>query len=258
MNIITGLIFLFLFLIIMIVVFSMGLISPYIGKKEMTYIVIIGFVLGGLGGYFFLEPIYEETPYISGTLYELFSTEDDYVNLILPSTSNVSKVSSDILKVDGVNSVTTNGFDLKTDNFTDVQKGNIEDHLKTSKDIKSYKVNESFISVNLSENSHSTTTLGNLVSWLNNNSISSEFAFIHLQVKIKHSYTNSVEQYMKDEHYNIDSIEGPVQDVIKNSSDKLLSKWIVVLISGFIGVIFAVCGLYFDSLQSIFKRKEKI
>lgn len=46
----------------MAIAFSMGVTSPLVGKREVAYIIAIGFVLGGIGGYFFIEPIYEEVP----------------------------------------------------------------------------------------------------------------------------------------------------------------------------------------------------
>lgn len=256
MDIISGLVFLFLFLIMMLIVFSMGLTSPYLGKKEISYILIIGFILGGIGGYFFVEPIYEETPYIIGTFSELFSNDDDCINIILPSSSNISKISSDILNLDGVNSVSTNGFDLKTEIFTNSQQENIEIHLDSIDEIDSYKINNSYISVNLTENAYSTSTLGNLVNWLTNNSISSEFAFIHLQIKLKHSSVNSVLEYLKNKHYTIDSVEGPVQDTITKMSNGLLNKWIIVVISGIIGIGFAVLGIYADNISSFIRKRK--
>ena len=63
MDLITGIIFFILFLIIMVFAFSMGILSPYVGRKEIVSIIIIGFVLGAIGGYFFIDPIYDESPY---------------------------------------------------------------------------------------------------------------------------------------------------------------------------------------------------
>ena len=55
MDLITAIIYLILFVIIMVFAFSMGLLSPYVGRKEIVSIVAIGFVLGAIGGYFFIE-----------------------------------------------------------------------------------------------------------------------------------------------------------------------------------------------------------
>ena len=257
MDVFSGVLFIFLFLIIMVIVFSMGLISPYIGKKEIAFIIIIGFVLGGVGGYFFIEPIYEESPYVTATIYGLFTTDDESINLILPTSSNVSQISSEILNQDGVNSISTNGFDLKTNSYTNSQQIMIKNHLNSMKDIKSYKLNNDIISVDLAEESQSTATLGSLVSWLSQNHISSEFAFIHLQVNVQPSSVKDVKTYLQDKHYTVHSVEGPIQSLISSSSNSLLSEWIIVIITGIIGSIVAIAGIYAENLVGFFRKRKR-
>ena len=255
MDIFTGVVFIILFLLIMLIVFSMGLISPYVGKKEIAFILIIGFILGGLGGYFFIEPIYEESPYIEATIYGLFTTENEHINLILPTSSNVSEISNQILNQEGVDSISTNGFDLKTNSYTNSQQKTIESHLNSMKEVKSYKLNNDIISVNLAEDSQSTATLGSLVSWLSKNGVSSEFAFIHLQVNVKSSSVKDIKNYLEDKDYTVNSVEGPVQNLINNTSDSLVNEWIIVIITGLIGVVVSIAGIYADSIMSIFRRR---
>ena len=256
MDIFSGLVFLILFIIIMIVIFSMGLSSPYVGKKEITFIVIIGFILGGLGGYFFIEPIYEESPYMIGSIYGLFTTDDENINLILPTSSDTNKINSEILNQDGVSSISTDGFDLKTYDYTTSQERLIENHLSSMDDVESYQISDKLISVNLLKDSQSTTTLGSLVSWLSTNDIDSEFAFIHLQVKVKASSVTDVKKYLEDEGYTIDSVEGPVHEFINNMDESLLNKWVIVFITGIIGIIVAIFGIYADSILKIFRKKS--
>lgn len=257
MDIFSGVVFIILFILIMVIVFSMGLISPYIGKKEIAFIIMIGFLLGGIGGYFFIEPIYEESPYVEATLYGLFTTENEHINLILPTSSNVTKISSEILNQDGVDSISTNGFDLKTNSYTNSQQKTIETHLKSMNEIKSYKLNNDIISVDLSEDSQSTATLGSLVSWLSRNGVSSEFAFIHLQVNVESSSVKDVQSYLEDKHYTVNSVEGPVQSLIINSSNSLLNEWIVIIITGLVGVCVAIAGIYADSVIGFFRKGKR-
>lgn len=257
MDMFSGIIFVLFFIIIMVIIFSIGVASAGFGKKELVFIIIIGFILGGLGGYFFIEPIYEDTPYFVGNTYGLFSTEDESINLVLPSSSNVSMISSEILKLDGVNSISTNGFDLKTDPCTNSQQTIIKNHLTSLKEVDSYTLNNSFISVNLKEDSQSTATLGSLVSWLSQNAIGSEFAFIHLKVNVNPSSVTDIKEYLQNEGYTVRSVEGPVQDVINNSSNSLVSEWIIILITGIIGVIASILGIYAESIFSKFRKNDR-
>ncbi|MCQ2964811.1 MAG: hypothetical protein MJ203_04515 [archaeon] len=257
MDIFSGVVFIILFILIMVIVFSMGLISTYIGKKEIAFIIMIGFVLGGVGGYFFIEPIYEESPYIGATLYGLFTTENEHINLILPTSSNVTQISSEILNQDGVESISTNGFDLKTNSYTNSQQKTIETHLNSMNEIKSFKLNNDIISVNLAEDSQSTATLGSLVSWLSKNGVSSEFAFIHLQVNVKSSSVKDIKTYLEDKHYTVNSVEGPVQSLITHTSDSLLSQWVIIIITGLIGVCVSIAGIYADSVIGFFRKGRR-
>ena len=142
MDLITGIIFLILFIIIMVFAFSMGLLSPYVGRKEIISIVVIGFVLGTIGGYFFIYPIYEESPYVIGNIQGMFSMEDEVINLNIPSTSNISDITNNIKNLNGVNSVTTNGFELKTGFIKNDTKGFVENYLKNDSEIEDFKIKE--------------------------------------------------------------------------------------------------------------------
>ena len=71
---------------IMVFAFSMGILSPYVGRKEIVSIILIGFVLGAIGGYFFIDPIYEESPYIIGNVQGLFTLDSEVIYLNIPST----------------------------------------------------------------------------------------------------------------------------------------------------------------------------
>ena len=97
MDLITGIIFFILFIIIMVFAFSMGLLSPYVGRKEIVSIVVIGFVLGAIGGYFFIYPIYEESPYVVGNIQGFFSMDNEVINLNIPSTSNICSSTFSVL-----------------------------------------------------------------------------------------------------------------------------------------------------------------
>jgi len=258
MDLISGIIFVILFIIIMIFAFSMGILSPYVGRKEIVSIIVIGFVLGTIGGYFFIYPIYQENPYVVGNIQGLFTMEDEVINLNIPSTSNLSDISSKILNLEGVNSVSTNGFELKTSTINQNQHDDIESYLKNDSAVETYKVESNSISVNLKNDESSTQTLGSLVSYLSNNEqISSEFAFVHIKVKVNANSVLDVREYLRDNGYTILSIEGPVQDTIKFLTNHMLPFYVIMVITGFIGVIVSIAGIYVDSLTKFFRRFRK-
>ena len=241
----------------MIFAFSMGVSSPYIGRKEIVSIIVIGFVLGAIGGYFFINPIYEETPYVIGNVQGLFSMDNEVINLNIPSTSNISDITNKIKNLNGVNSVTTNGFELKTGYIKNDTKVYVEDYLKQDPEIESFKVTNSSVSVDLKNDASSTTTLGSLVNWLSNKAgVGSEFAYVHIKVTVNANDVSDVRDYIKDNGYTIISIEGPVQDTIHYLNDNLLPNYVIMFITGLVGVAVAIAGVFVEPLTK-FTRKFK-
>ena len=258
MDLITGIIFLILFIIIMVFAFSMGLLSPYVGRKEIVSIVVIGFVLGAIGGYFFIYPMYEESPYVVGNFQGLFSMDDEVINLNIPSTSNITDITNKIKNLKGVHSVTTNGFELKTGFIKNSTKDAVEYHLKSDSEIESYKITNNSISVDLKNDASSTTTLGSLVTWLSNEAgIGSEFAFVHIKVSVNPNDLVDVRDYLKEEGFTIISIEGPVQNTIHYLKDNLLPDYIIMIITGIIGVAVAIAGVFVEPLTKFARRFKK-
>ena len=258
MDLITGIIFLILFLIIMVFAFSMGILSPYVGRREILSIILIGFVLGAIGGYFFIDPIYDESPYVIGNIQGMFSMDSEVINLNIPSTSNISDITNKINNLTGVNSVTTNGFELKTGFIKNTTKIYVEDYLRSDPEIESFKVTNNSVTVDLKNDASSTTTLGSLVNWLSNKAgVGSEFAFVHIQVHVDANEVTEVRDYLKDNDYNIISIEGPVQNTIHYLYDHLLPTYAVMIITGLIGVGVAIAGIFVEPLTKFTRRFKK-
>ena len=258
MDLITGIIFLILFLIIMVFAFSMGILSPYVGRREILSIILIGFVLGAIGGYFFIDPIYDESPYVIGNIQGMFSMDSEVINLNIPSTSNISDITNKINNLTGVNSVTTNGFELKTGFIKNTTKIYVENYLRSDPEIESFKVTNNSVTVDLKNDASSTTTLGSLVNWLSNKAgVGSEFAFVHIQVHVDANEVTEVRDYLKDNDYNIISIEGPVQSTIHYLYDHLLPTYAVMIITGLIGVGVAIAGIFVEPLTKFTRRFKK-
>lgn len=242
----------------MVFAFSMGILSPYVGRREILSIILIGFVLGAIGGYFFIDPIYDESPYVIGNIQGMFSMDSEVINLNIPSTSNISDITNNIKNLTGVNSVTTNGFELKTGFIKNSTKIYVEDYLRSDPEIESFKVTNNSVTVDLKNDASSTTTLGSLVNWLSNKAgVGSEFAFVHIQVHVDANEVTEVRDYLKDNNYNIISIEGPVQSTIHYLYDHLLPTYAVMIITGLIGVAVAIAGIFVEPLTKFTRRFKK-
>ena len=251
MDIFTAIIYIILFIIIMAIAFSMGVTSPLVGKREVAYIIAIGFVLGGIGGYFFIEPIYEEVPYAIGNVQGLFTLDNEVINLNIPSTSNISTITSKILDKNGVNSVSTNGFELKTSNMNGELQNTVSSYLNNDTTIKNFTITNNTITVDLANDESSTVT------WLSQNGVVSEFAFVHIQVKVNANDVVEIKEDLKDNGYTVMSVEGPVQDTIRFFKVNSIPTLGIIFISGIIGIIVAVAGIYVEPVTNFFRRFRK-
>ena len=68
MDVITTIIYIILFIIMMVFVFSIGMLRKFMPKREVILVILVAFLIGSMGGAFFLEPIYQELPSAVGTV----------------------------------------------------------------------------------------------------------------------------------------------------------------------------------------------
>ena len=158
----------------------------------------------------------------------------------------------------GVNSVSTNGFELKTGFIKNSTKIYVENHLRSDSEIESFKVTNNSVTVDLKNPASSTTTLGSLVNWLSNRAgVGSEFAFVHIQVHVNSNDVEEVKEYLNESNYNIISIEGPVQDTIHYFEDHLAPTYVIMFITGLVGVAVAIAGVFVEPLTKFTRRFKK-
>ena len=129
--------------------------------------------------------------------------------------------------------------------------------MRNNDEIESFTVTNYSVSVDLKNDASSTTTLGSLVNWLSNDiGVGSEFAFVHIKVNVNANDALQVKNELKENHYTIISVEGPVQDTIHYLYDNLVPNYVIMCISGLVGVAFAIAGIFVEPLTK-FTRKFK-
>ena len=57
MDILIAIVYVILFIILMVFVFSIGMLKPFMPKKEIALVLVVAFLIGSIGGAFFLEPL---------------------------------------------------------------------------------------------------------------------------------------------------------------------------------------------------------
>ncbi len=51
-----------LFILILVFIFSTALLTPLIGKRNILFVIVLGFTVGAVGGAFFIAPVFDDIP----------------------------------------------------------------------------------------------------------------------------------------------------------------------------------------------------
>ncbi|WP_042703886.1 hypothetical protein [Methanobrevibacter arboriphilus] len=100
----------------------MGLLTPIIGKKDIISVLAIGFIVGLVGGTFFISPIYQEMPYVVGSVYETIGDNNETITAELSPSIDENSLITELKQKEGVISVSNKGIVLKTDPFPEDRK----------------------------------------------------------------------------------------------------------------------------------------
>ena len=87
MDILTTIIYLFLFIMMMVFVFSIGMLKQYMPKKEVLLVLVVAFLIGSIGGAFFIDPIYDELPNVVGVIEKTMPNNEETLYLDLLSST---------------------------------------------------------------------------------------------------------------------------------------------------------------------------
>ena len=119
MDILTAAIYIVLFIIMMIFIFSIGMLKPFMPKKEVALVLVCAFVIGCIGGVFFLSPLYDEVPEVVSTFEKVVPTNNETMFLDLSSASDIDGLKENLTKMDGVYSFEETGITFYMWHFTD-------------------------------------------------------------------------------------------------------------------------------------------
>jgi hypothetical protein len=260
MDVITSIIYIILFIIMMVFVFSIGMLRTYMPKKEILLVILVAFLIGSIGGAFFLEPIYQEMPSVMTSVQKNLPNYEETLYLDLSSSNDLSELQNNLSHTDGFKSYTENSISIALWSFTDTEKayfeeivGNIDEHYKN------YTVNSSgVITIELDDNYSATNALKSFSDWYKlvyGDSLS--YAQVHSKLVIDSSHLDEFEKNLLARGIVASKMEGPIQDSINGSSTSMASDTSFVLTTGAIGIFVAILGIFFDSFVVYYRRLRK-
>ncbi|MBO6123766.1 MAG: hypothetical protein J6P09_07990 [Methanobrevibacter sp.] len=259
MDIITTIIYIVLFIIMMVFVFSIGMLKQYMPKREVLLVLVVAFLIGAIGGAFFLDPIYDELPAVASVVEKNMPDNEETLHLDLSSSIDTNKLRESLSSMEGFKSfdevsisIPMWSFNEREHDYFDSIVGNIDSHYKA------YNVTSNSIEIVLDDNYTSSQALKSFSDWYKlvyGETIS--YAQIKAVLVVDSSKLDTFEQALLDKGIVASSIEGPVQDSLNNTNSSMLSNIEFTVVCGVVGVIVAIIGIYMDSIVPAYRRFRK-
>ena len=259
MDIITAVIYIVLFIIMMVFVFSIGMLKQYMPKREVLLVLAVAFLIGSIGGAFFLEPIYEELPNMASIVERNMPNNEESLYLDLSSSVDTDSLREELSSMEGFKSFDETSisipmwnFNQKEHDYFDSIVGNINTHYKN------YNVTSDKINIELEDNFTASEALKSFSDWYKlvyGETIS--YAQIQAVLVVDSSQLDNFEQALLNKGIVASSVDGPIQDSINNTNSSMLSNVEFTLVCGCVGGIVALIGIYMDSVVPAYRRFKK-
>lgn len=260
MEIITTIIYIVLFIILMVFVFSIGMLRPFMPKKEMILVLAVAFFIGTLGGAFFLTPIYSDVPEIVSSIEKINPSNEETLYLDVSSSTDINKLRNDLLAIDGVKSVEETGITISMWKFSDQEEDyfnyavpNVDSHFSN------YTVNKTTGTIYIAlDNYSSSQALKVFSDWYKlvfGGPIT--YAQVHIKVVTSSSSLDEVENALLEKGIVASSIDGPVYNSANSTNSSMLSNTEFSLACGGFGVVVGLIGVYYDSFVVGYRRFKR-
>ncbi|MGL4670094.1 MAG: hypothetical protein ACRCVG_05815 [Methanobacteriaceae archaeon] len=260
MDLIISVIYIILFIILMVFIFSMALLSPILDKKNILSLVAFSFIIGAIGGAFFISPIYDELPYIIGSSEQVLNGQNEQITVDIPVTENHESSITNIKNQTGVISIEEKGIVIQTDEFSDERKRFIETRINAlDPNIKVTSIDtKGEIHLNVTSKVDVATFTNSLSDWLSyTGDINVRSKLMEVEIKAEASKVSEIENYLNRNNMIVSSVEGPVQDSINKTRETMPDRTFSVLITGILGVIVAFIGMSFDKVKEFFEPVKR-
>lgn len=250
-----------LFLVLMVFVFSTALLTPIIGKKNLVFVLVMGFIVGIIGGAFFISPVMDDIPIIATSFYKGTSSDLETINLNVSTNVNINQFISDAKNLDGVRSVEVSGITVKTTQFSDRWKNSLQNRITSSnKGIASAHIlGNDTIEIQIQNGTDPQDAINKLKDWLMLvGAISVKYSTVHVSVQAEAVKTTEITGQLSHNAV-VTGVEGPTQDRINSLKAIIPDKSNVIILCGFVGLLTGLAGVFIDTLLGMFGNlKQRI
>lgn len=261
MDAIMIIIMLVLFILALIFVFSTALLTPYIGKKNLLSVILLGLVVGLVGGAFLVAPVVNDLPDFTRTLVEDTVSGTDVINVQLSTNHNITETIHNISSINGVHSITYDGILMKTDTFeTPADQSKFFKYLNNTNTnitgIDSMGDNTFFIHIN--KDGDPQQVLDDIYgSFANNTYIHLRYTSMDAQITVDAKNITKIKNSLSPDEVIIKNITGPTED-----TTNAITSWIpdqngVIIGSAILGMVVGLLGFFIDTVFNGVSRFRK-
>ena len=260
MDIFTSVIYIVLFIILMVFVFAIGTLKHYMPRREVLLVLLVSFLIGSIGGAFFLEPIYDELPSVVSVVEKNIPDNQETLYLDFSSSVDVEKLRSELFETEGFVSFKEESISIPMWTFDEQEHAYFERVVgNINSQYKNYNVTSNTINIDLDDNLTASDALKSFSNWYKivyGDAIS--YAQISAVLVVDSNSIDTFNDLLLKHGIVASNIEGPVQDSLNNTNASMLTNIEFILLCGGVGIVVAVMGIYVDSVIPAYRRLRKL
>jgi len=260
MEAIAVIIMVILFIVLMVFVFSTALLTPIIGKKNFLFVVSIGFIVGVIGGVFFISPVMGDIPDMAASFYLSTSNDIETINVDISTNLDIEQFVNSAKQIEGVKSVEVRGITVKTTPLSGRWKASLPERIPASnKKIKSAQIiSNDTINIEVQSQADLQDVIKKLEDWLMLvGAIDIKYSLAHTSIQAESVRVYDVSNQLSGDVV-VTGIQGPRQDRINYIKSIIPDKTSVIILCGLIGMLVGLAGLFIDTLIGLFDRFKEM
>lgn len=262
MDVITVIILFILFLLAMVFVFSSALLTPYIGKKNLLTVLLLGLVVGIVAGAFLVAPIVTELPDFTRTVVEESVEGTDIVQLELSTNGNLTQIIQNVSSIEGVDKVDYDGITFKIDEpfGTDSDKSRFLGFLNgTNENITDVsEISNDTYFVTMDKEGDPQGVLDSIYYTFGQQTYAHlKFTSMQANATVKANNITKILKALNGSDVVVLNITGPTEDMINSINKYIPNQLNSVIFSGILGMVVALAGFFVDSIFTVITKFRK-
>ena len=249
-----------LFIFLLVFIFSAALLTPLIGKRNILFVVLLGFTVGAVGGVFFIAPAIDDIPAIASSIITSTSQGTDMVDMNVSTEVNISNFTESSKQINGVQSIQSNGITLKTEPMSSSAQSYFITRIpEQDSNVTSIEMptNDTMI-LEVKNNTDPEDTINNIQSWMMYVSgMSISFSMVNVTMAVESSKYNQVMAQIPQGEVVITNVSGPSVDNLQKITNLMPNKNNIILFCGLLGMVTGLSGMFIDSIVGVFQRVRR-